>query len=110
MGENDGFSSRFMKRRNIIISLRNFGSQDLGTGWEVKAVVENPDVFDGLYFRYPLTELSSLDDYFLYLLSLKLVGLREVIPVLLQDAHKVISLSFPMMPKKHSQLLEMETL
>ena len=79
-----------LKRRNIIISLRNFGSQDLGTGWEVKAVVENPDVFDGLYIRYPLTELSSLEDYFLYLLSLKLVGLREVIPVLLQDAHKVI--------------------
>lgn len=79
-----------LKSRNIIISLRNFGSQDLGTGWEVKSIVENPDVFDDLYSRYPLTGLSSLEDYFLYLLSIKLVGLREVIPVLLQDAHKDI--------------------
>jgi len=79
-----------LQRKNIVISLRNFGSQDLGTGWEVKSIVENPDIFDGLYSRYPLTELSSLDDYFLYLLSLKLIGLREVIPVLLQDTHKDI--------------------
>ena len=79
-----------LQSKNIILSLRNFGSQDLWTGWEVKSIIENPDVFDDLYSRYPLTELSSLDDYFLYLLSLKLVGLREVIPVLLQDAHKDI--------------------
>lgn len=76
--------------KNIIISLRNYGPQDLGTGWEVKSIVENPDVFDDLYSRYPLTGLSSLDDYYLYLLSHKLVGMREVIPALLQDAHKDI--------------------
>lgn len=62
----------------------------MGTVWEVKSIVENPDVFDDLYSRYPLTGLSSLDDYFLYLLSHKLVGMREVIPALLQDAHKDI--------------------
>ena len=76
--------------KNIIISLRNYGLQDLGTGWEVKSIVDNPDVFDGLYSRYTLTELSSLDDYYLYLLSRKLVGMREVIPALLQDSHKDI--------------------
>lgn len=79
-----------LRSKNIIISLRNFGAQNLGTGWEVKFIVENPEVFDGLYSQYPLTELSSLDDYYLYLLSLKLVGMREVIPVLLQDEHKGI--------------------
>lgn len=77
-----------LQSRNIIISLRNYGPQDLGTGWEVKSIVENPDVFDDLYSRYPLTGLSSLDDYYLYLLSCKFVGLREVIPVILQVAHK----------------------
>ena len=79
-----------LQSKEIMISLRNFGPQDLGTGWEVKSVVENPDVFDGLYSRYPLAGLSNLDDYYLYLLSLKLVGMREVVPVLLQDAHKDI--------------------
>lgn len=76
--------------KNIIISLRNYGPQDLGTGWEVKSIVENPDVFNDLYSRFPLTGISSLDDYYLYLLSRKLVGMREVIPALLQDSHKDI--------------------
>ena len=80
----------FLQSKNIIISLRNYGHQDLGTGWEVKSIVENPDVFDDLYSQYPLTGLSGLDDYYLYLLSCKLVGMREVIPVILQDAHKDI--------------------
>ena len=76
--------------KNIIISLRNFGPQDLWTGLEVKTVVENPDVFEDLFSRYPLTGLSSLDDYYKYLLFQKLVGIRKVIPLLLQDAHKDI--------------------
>ncbi len=76
--------------KNIIISLRNYGPQDLGTGWEVKSIVENPDIFNDLYSQFPLTGLSSLDDYYLYLLSRKLVGMREVIPALLQDSHKDI--------------------
>lgn len=76
--------------KNIIISLRNYGPQDLGTGWEVKSIVENPDVFNDLYSRFLLTGISSLDDYYLYLLSRKLVGMREVIPALLQDSHKDI--------------------
>ena len=79
-----------LRSKNIIISLRDFGAQDLGTGWEVKFIVENPEVFDGLYSRFPLTGISSLDDYYLYLLSRKLVGMREVIPALLQDSHKGI--------------------
>lgn len=79
-----------LRSKNIIISLRNYGPQDLGTGWEVKSIVENPEIFDDLYSRYPLTGLSSMDDYYLYLLSRKLVGMRGVIPALMQDAHKDI--------------------
>ena len=78
------------QRKKILISLRNLNPQELGVGWEVKSIVENPDVFDNLYSRYPLTGLASLDDYYLYLLSLKLVDMREIIPVLLHDAHKDI--------------------
>ena len=79
-----------LQSKNIIISLHNYGLQDLATGWEVKSIVENPDVFDDLYSRYPLAGLSNLDDYYLYLLSNKFVGMREIIPVLSQDAHKTI--------------------
>ena len=80
----------FLQSKNIVLSLRKYGSQDLGTAWEVKSIVENPDIFDDLYSRYPLNGLSNLDDYYLYLLSLKLVSMREVIPVLVQDEHKGI--------------------
>ena len=79
-----------LKNKNIMLSLRNYGPQDLGTSWEIKSIVENPDVFDNLYSRYPLIKLSNLDDYYLYLLSLKIVGMRGVVPVLLLDAHKDI--------------------
>ena len=79
-----------LESKNIMISLHNFGPQDLGTAWEVKAIVENKDIFIDFYSRYPLTEISCLDDYYLYLLSLKFVGMRDVIPVLLQDEHKRI--------------------
>lgn len=79
-----------LKSKNIIVSLRSFDPQDLVIGWEIKSIIENPDVFEDLYSRYPLTGLSSLDDYYLYLLSHKFVGMREAIPALLQDAHKDI--------------------
>lgn len=76
--------------KNISISLCNYGPQDLWTDWEVKSIDENLDVFNDLYSRFPLTGISCLDDYYLYLLSRKLVGMREVIPALLQDLHKDI--------------------
>ena len=79
-----------LESKNIMISLRSFDHQDLRTGWEVKLIVENPDIFDVLYSRYPLSGLSNLDDYYLYLLSLKLICMRELIPVLLQETHKVV--------------------
>lgn len=81
---------KFLERKNIMISLRFFGPQDLGTGWEVKTIVENPGVFDDLFSRYSLSGLSNLDDYYFYLLSLKLIRMREIIPELLQEAHKII--------------------
>lgn len=75
---------------NIRISLLSFAPEDLGTSWEVKTIVENPDIFDGIYDRYSLKELSSLNDYYVYLLSIKFVHLRNVIPLLLQEPHKEI--------------------
>lgn len=84
-----------LKNRGIMISLRNFSAQDLSTGWEVKTIVENQDIFDDLYFRFPLTGILSLDDYYLYLFSLKLASMSEIVPALLQDEHKtfIIKLS-----------------
>ena len=85
----------FLENRKIKISLRYFGAQDLSTGWEAKTIVENQDIFDDLYSRFPLTEILSLDDYYLYLLSLKLASMKEIAPVQVEDEHKafIIKLS-----------------
>ncbi len=80
----------FFENRGIWISLRNYDIQDLAMGWDVKAIVDNPDVFGSLYEQHPLTCLSCLDDYYLYLLSIKFICMREVIPLLMQDEHKGI--------------------
>lgn len=79
-----------LKKANIIISFCNYGTRDLATGWEVRSIVENPDIFVDLYSKYPLAQLTSLDDYCLYLYSLKFIGMREVVPSLLQEQHKNI--------------------
>ncbi|MBR4744125.1 MAG: hypothetical protein IK082_08050 [Oscillospiraceae bacterium] len=79
-----------LDRRRIMISLRPFGPQDLGTGWEARSIIENPDIFEDLYSHFPLSGIYNLDDFFLYLLSLKLIRMREVIPLLLHEEHKVV--------------------
>lgn len=35
-----------IEQRHICISLRIFDPEDLATGWEVKAIIENPDIFE----------------------------------------------------------------
>lgn len=77
-----------LKKRNITISLRIFEPHDLATGWEVKALVENPDVFEDFFVKYPLKQVECFDDYYLYLLTLKLQSLSATIPLLLQEEHK----------------------
>ena len=85
-----GSLQSLLQSKNIEILPRNYGPQDFETSWEIKSIVENPGLFDDLYSRYPLTKLSSLDDYYVFLLSIKFVSMREVIPALLQDAHREI--------------------
>lgn len=77
-----------LENRKIAISLRVFEPSDLATGWEVKAIVENPDIFEDFYSKYPLNQVTSMDDYYLYLLSLKLQSLSNVIPILIHEDHK----------------------
>ena len=40
-----------IEQRHICISLRIFDPEDLATGWEVKAIIENPDIFEDYYLH-----------------------------------------------------------
>ena len=79
-----------LKDRHIHLSTRYYGPDDLATGWEIRGIVENQDLFGNLYEQYPLVALDTLDDYFLYLFSRKISAMSDVIPLLLQDDHKAI--------------------
>lgn len=72
----------------ITISLYDYGKHDLSIGWEVKSIVDNPDIFDDFFKKYPLKKIESLDDYCLYLLAIKFTKMREYLPVLAQEEHK----------------------
>lgn len=61
----------------------------MATGWEVESIVGNPDIFEDLYEKYPLNKIENFDDYYLYLLSLKLQSLSKVIPILVREEHKI---------------------
>lgn len=78
-----------LRDRKIRISLRVFSPNDLATQWEVKAIIENPDIFDNFFEKYPLDEIKNFDDYYLYIMSLKLKSFSQVIPILPQEEHKI---------------------
>ena len=78
-----------IEQRHICISLRIFDPEDLATGWDVKAIIENPDIFEDFFSKYPLRRIECFDDYYLYFLSLKMQNLSTIVPKLLQEDHKV---------------------
>lgn len=78
-----------IEQRHICISLRIFDPEDLATGWEVKAIIENPDIFEDFFSKYPLKQIECFDDYYLYFLSLKMQNFSTIVPKLLQEDHKV---------------------
>jgi hypothetical protein len=76
--------------RNIHIATRYYGPNDLATGWEIRGIVDNQDLFSDLYSQYPLKTLNTLDDYILFLYSRKFSVMSDILPLLLQDDHKKI--------------------
>lgn len=76
--------------RNIHIATRYYGPNDLATGWEIRGIVDNQDLFSDLYSQYPLKTLNTLDDYILFLYSRKFSVMSDILPLLLQDDHKRI--------------------
>ncbi len=79
-----------LKDRHIHFSTRYYGVDDLATGWEIRGIIENQDLFGNLFEQYPLVSLDTLDDYLLYLFSRKISAMSEVVPHLLQDDHKAV--------------------
>lgn len=76
-------SLRELLDKNIItFSLQNFGPNDLASHWEVREILDHPDIFDNLFDNNPLNDITSIDDYFFYFFSVKISAWDEA---LIQD-------------------------
>lgn len=78
------------RENNISLSPHYYGSGDLATNWEIKEIIDHPLFFESLYINFPLMKIEDIDEYILYLFSLKFKNLAEMVPHLLQDEHKEI--------------------
>ena len=79
-----------LKQNSISLSLPIYGMDDLATGWEVKSVIENHVFFLEYYDCKSLDRLITIEDYYDYLIALKLISFTEVVPLLLHEEHKPI--------------------
>ena len=70
------------EKREIIISLRN---DNEGPDWSsflaVQYIIDNQDIFGDFFLQHPLDGINNEDDFYLYLLILKIASLRLTIVV-----------------------------
>lgn len=79
----------FLEAKGIKISL-NPSNQQFFAGWEIKSIVDNPSAIFELYTSFPLTDIQSLDDYYLFFISRKIHSSSSAIPSLIHEEHKKI--------------------
>ena len=80
----------FLENNSIRISLQCYDAHNIRFGWDVKAIIEHPEVFADFYSRFPLSSLTNQNDYYLYLLSIKFASLSEMCSELQQEEHKAL--------------------
>ena len=76
------------ERKRISISLQIIDVPDLFSAWEVKTILDNTDIFKDLFSLFPLNDVSNLEEYYRYLLFLKLSKIHSIIPALKRDEDK----------------------
>lgn len=77
-----------LKSRGILRSLKYYGPSNFATQWDVDDIIKNPDIFGNFYMLFPLKHIEVFDDYFLYMLSLKLAKLDEFVQYIIKDEHQ----------------------
>ena len=80
----------YFKENNIFISFEYYGKQDLSCGWDIKAIIDNKELFSKFYELFPLTKIECIDDYFVFLLTKKFIDLEELIPDIATEENKKI--------------------
>ena len=71
-----------LEKNNITFSLQDFGPNDLASHWEIREILDHPDIFDNLFDKSSLHDIESIDNYFFYFFSIKISTWDET---LIQD-------------------------
>lgn len=79
-----------LKERNAHLAIEYYGIDDLATGWDVKAIVENSKFIINYFSSKESFEIKTKDDYVDYLIARKIVDMQEVIPRIISEENKTI--------------------
>ena len=58
------------------------------TAWEIKSIIENPVVIEDLYKCHTLKTIETIDEYYLYFLTCKIVSFSDAVSFLEQEDHR----------------------
>lgn len=80
----------YFKENDIFFTFKYYGIQDFGSGWDIKAIIDNQSVFMTLYDTFPLEKIESKEEYFVYLTTDKIIKLEELIPNIVDENNKEV--------------------
>ncbi len=79
----------YLKSKSIDISLDPSNIR-LFTAWEINSIIKSPMVIKDMYDKFPLNDIETLEDYYLYFLSCKIASYSDALPYMIKDEHKEI--------------------
>lgn len=72
----------------LSFSAKYYEGNDFVTNFEIKQIIDNKEFFERIYQQFPLIQISTIDDYYNYLLSCKIICFETIIPNIVQNEHK----------------------
>lgn len=80
---------RFLDERGIDISLENYG-RNFFTAFEIKSIIDAPTAIEEMYSAFPLNDVVTIEDYYLYFISKKIITYADSLSSMIHDEHKKI--------------------
>lgn len=84
------YIKKLFEEKHIHISLHCYDENNFSTAATVQYVIDNQDIFDDFCVKYPLIQITNLEDFYLYLLYEKLASLHCFLPKLNNDNDRAI--------------------
>ena len=63
------YIKKLFEEKHIHISLHCYDENNFSTAATVQYVIDNQDIFDDFCVKYPLIQITNLEDFYLYLFA-----------------------------------------